>query len=384
MKTLLALFALSAIVSAVHAAPTANAPVTVPIFRRPSSLPPFERRSAAARAALEKFSPDGSALARRSEPTGLLNVFDLYYHTNITIGSGQVVQVDLDTGSPDLWVTGPNCEPGPDGGEFGCLSMFDTVNLTDPLIEPTGKNFNDSFSDKSTVAGEIYLATYTFADQTVTDEVIGIAEVETFTPMQISGLLGLSPKLNPSSYKGVYGNNGFPNAKSPTEALGLTSFGFYLSANQDGDEGEFTVNGFDARRVQSKSQTPFTFEPVDWQSGFWKFSNANGGILINNTESKFTIPSSIADTGTTFITLHDDDLPAIYSRVGADAHGKIDCGKSKSGPDIVFKFSDAEYHVPASAYVFFIDFNMCMVGIVGGARSVNVFGDIFLRAQYST
>ncbi|RKO87552.1 hypothetical protein BDK51DRAFT_44949 [Blyttiomyces helicus] len=312
MKVTLALFTLSAIASAVHAAPAAKAPVTVSVYRRPSTIPAPERRATAAAAALAKYSPNSLSsrnLERRGESTPLVPFL-------VACASVDVLNLVLYAVQPDIWVTGPNCQSD---GLNGCLPG--AIHLPDPLIVPTGKTFSDLSSQTYR-----YLPSYTTAVNAVATTEANDSLQEAAADMSV--LLGLSPKFDPSEYYGIYGNKGFPDA---TQALFMNSFAMYLSVTQNGGQGDFTINGFDSSKLQSSSQNPFTFEPADWSSGFWMFSTANGGVRINNEESGFTVGNSIADSGTTQIILHNNDNPAIYSRLDADSKGNIDCSRKGKG-----------------------------------------------------
>ncbi|RKO87363.1 aspartic peptidase domain-containing protein, partial [Blyttiomyces helicus] len=169
----------------------------------------------------------------------------------------------------------------------------------------------------------------------------------------------------------------------------LSSFGFYLSFAAGGDDGEFTVNGFDSRRFRG----PLNYEPVDSSSGYWQFSVAQGSFTAGDRSGDFgAINTAIADTGTSLVILPTPMAKSIWKGTGAHANpdgtASIDCNAQP--PNVVFTFSNTPYAVPSSAYILPNGDGTCISGFSGGADPSDqdpnppaIFGDVFLRVWYS-
>jgi hypothetical protein len=72
----------------------------------------------------------------------LTNVFNgLMYTAQVTLGNGQAFAMNLDTGSADTWVRGPNCQnPSNDGSCNG-----PKVNVADTSIQSLGATWQTNY-----------------------------------------------------------------------------------------------------------------------------------------------------------------------------------------------------------------------------------------------
>ncbi|RKO90913.1 aspartic peptidase domain-containing protein, partial [Blyttiomyces helicus] len=245
-----------------------------------------------------------------------------------------------------------------------------------------GVTFTDEYGDGSAVSGDVYFGPYTFAGATTNHGYFGVTNKEAGFAGQPQGLLGLSFSFGKDG--GVTSSVG----EVPIVALGLQSFGFYLSNSNNGDSGVFTTNGFDSSHVSG----PFDF-------GYWQFDVTKGRAWVHNTFATLSglgsafgsVPSAIADTGTTLVILPTSVARGIWGLIGAtdDGSGKgtarIPCSVAQTGPDVSFTFGDPFHSVPASVYVLPNNDGTCTCGFAGGAegQGVTIFGDLFLRGTYS-
>ncbi|RKO86757.1 aspartic peptidase domain-containing protein [Blyttiomyces helicus] len=190
-------------------------------------------------------------------------------------------------------------------------------------------------------SGEIYKANYTLAGLTASNAFFGVATFEASMP-GTQGLLGLCfPFLNDTG--GILGQ--VPGSQSPVEALGFSSFGFYLPFAAENDTGELTVNGYDSSRTSG----PMTY-------GFWQFSVAHGRFSAGDSAGNFgATTSAVANTGSTIIQLPTPMAQSIWQAVNATTNpsqagfATIDC--DAQSPEVVFTFSTTSYAIPASAYI---------------------------------
>ncbi|RKO90914.1 aspartic peptidase domain-containing protein [Blyttiomyces helicus] len=380
MKNALLLSALAATATAsplVQHSTSSTAPhrVSVPIFPQAQHrLPPRQGRGqlgCSSRSLLHPAHPRAKRRGMCPSPTRV--IYSTFVPHDRQHRHGQVFTVDLDTGSRDLWVPGPNCA-SKDGS---CTAGGGPINLADTSVQSAGLTFSVSYGTGS-VTGDVYSAPYTLAGATTSKGYFGVTTCEFNQPSQ--GLLGLFFSA---------GNDGDVTAKVgwvPIVALGLQSFGFYLSNSDNGDSGTFTTNGFDASHVSG----PFTFEAVQPSSGNWQFDVSHGSVTIGNNTADLSVGGSVnnavADTGTTNLIVPTSVATAIWGAIGATNNGSsIPSSVAQTGPDVDLTFSQTAYSVAASVYVFDIGNGTCASGISGGAETfgVSLFGDIFLRNWYS-
>ncbi|RKO86402.1 aspartic peptidase domain-containing protein, partial [Blyttiomyces helicus] len=371
-----ALLLLSALAASAAAAPHSTG-TTVSIQRHPKTSAPGVRAKANIASARSRFavSKDGT-IAKRGEGS-LINGGDEFYYTTVSIGNGQTFNIDLDTGSSDLWVPGPQCS----SSDGSCTAGGGPIDLSDSSISDTGNTFSDNYGSGS-ASGEVYTGPYSLAGASTSGNSFGVTTQEAGFTFAAQGLLGLSFPFNTGSNTGVTANGG----SVPIQALGLHSFGFYLSNAAQGDSGTFTTNGFDSSHVAGK----FSYESINTSPGYWLFDVSNGRYDAAGTNGDLSdggsVTSAIADTGTSLIILPSNVASAIWNAIGARDGGSgsasIDCNASGS---VSFTFSNTAYAVPASSYVLDNGDGTCTCGFAGGAeqQGVAIFGDVFLRNWYS-
>ncbi|RKO89932.1 aspartic peptidase domain-containing protein, partial [Blyttiomyces helicus] len=363
---------LSALVATATASPVASHtadphPASLSIARRPSAASRGERAKASLAISRARFSALSNGVAKNSV-TLVDDVNEGFFFTTITIGNGQSFKIDLDTGSPDLFVPGPACK-STDGS---CTSGGKPINLADHTIHPNGETFHNSYGgDTASASGDVYVGPYTLAGVTAKKGFFGVTTSEAGFAMEAQGLLGLSFPFGNTLPHSVTAKVG----EVPIVALGLKSFGFYLSNTNQNDSGLFTVNGVDPSHVTGD----FNFEEITG-TGLWKFNVSHGQYQVGDVLGDLSgaagnVTGAIADTGSTFIEVPTDVASQIWLNIGAfdDGTGQgtanISCSVAETGPDVVFTFSDTPFNVPASAYVVPNGDGTCAAGIAGGAEA---------------
>lgn len=136
-------------------------------------------------------TPASNHSPRQSSSNGIVpvgNTENFFYYTNITLG-GQNISVMLDTGSSDLWVSGP---------VSGATDTGDSLKLSYAV---------------GTAAGDIYTAPFELAGQSVSDQAfLLVTNVSSFSTNihanGYDGLIGLGPNSGSSIYKKLDGNTG--------------------------------------------------------------------------------------------------------------------------------------------------------------------------------
>ncbi|KAJ3323385.1 Vacuolar protease A [Boothiomyces sp. JEL0866] len=356
---------------------TAIAPFTVLIHKSApfhlSNVPKQERHAASAKSAIHRFSTSpGSA--------PLENVYNFLYRANATVGNGQILTVDLDTGSSDVWVRGAKCTAS-DGSCDG-----PKVSTADSSLKSTGKTYSITYGSGS-CSGDIYTGPVAVGSAVASNLPFGVSTSEKGLAGVADGLLGL-------------GYNGISTISQQTgtsanwfDALGFSGatnkFAFYLSDAPNGDNGEVTFGGVDTSKytgainylaVNSQTYWQFDVSKATYSAG--SKSGGLGGFLANN---------AISDTGTSLIILGTSQADAINQGIGAKPYNStlgayyIDCGIAKTGPSLDFKFPSFTLSVPAKYYVLDNGDGTCISGVTQGAGFLtpSIFGDVLSRAYYT-
>ncbi|ORY41681.1 acid protease [Rhizoclosmatium globosum] len=290
----------------------------------------------------------------------LVNHGDFLFSARVSVAD-QHFDVDLDTGSSDLWLRGPNCK----AWDGSCGSHTPAINTTVDSLKPTGESFSAHYGSGS-VAGQVYSGPVSLANISTTLK-FGVSTRERGFKTSPAGLWGLAfPALNQ-----IEGGNFVDSA-------GVHSFSFYFSDSRDKEEGELTVNGMDSSRIQGD----LFWVPITSRS-YYQFTPTQGSFRIN--DKVIPIPegsSAISDTGTSLMLVPNDISDSINAAIGArpfDAPSGlhvIDCNILKTGPSIL------QYVLDAGVA------GLCVSGIsrIGelGKHGINyIFGDTFLRAAYT-
>lgn len=344
-------------------------------FYKFGKQPPANVKAAAA-------GNDGSATTTPTQ-------YDSQYLTPVTIG-GQVLNLDFDTGSSDLydprkgWLNlADDCR-----WVFSSLTPSNEVNgqiVYDPSKSSTSKEINGAtwsitYGDKSSSSGVVYTDTVnvgqtTFAGQAV--ELTTQVSAQFQSDSANDGLLGLAfDSLNtvkPTAQKTFF-TNVLPSLSAPLftvdlkkGAPGTFDFGFVDDAKHTGD---------------------VTYVNVDNSRGFWSFTSS--GYSIGGGAMSGSSIQGIADTGTTLLYLPDDIVTAYYGAVNGAQNDQQQGGYTypcnAALPDISFGIGGATFVVPGN-YVNYAPVDASGTTCFGGIQSstgigINIFGDIFLKSQF--
>ncbi|KAI8608609.1 aspartic peptidase domain-containing protein, partial [Chytriomyces sp. MP71] len=168
-------------ISAVDA--TDSGAITVPFWKSPQKKQGVHKsiKNAQSRFQLNILTPSPHARS-----IGLQDFSDELYTTNVTFGNGQVFSVDLDTGSSDVWIRGPQCT-SQDGS---CGTGMPAIDLADSSIKRTGQTWQTGYGSGS-VAGDIYKGRVAL-DTVETTLNFGVSTSETGFNSPGAGLWGLA------------------------------------------------------------------------------------------------------------------------------------------------------------------------------------------------
>ncbi|KAJ3261106.1 Vacuolar protease A [Boothiomyces macroporosus] len=336
---------------------TVSSPVQLPITV-PISKPKMGTltHTSSIRAAQHRF------LRNPATSVPLENRFDTFFQANVTIGTNQTFKIDLDTGSSDFWVRGPNCK----SDDWSCIGK--KVSLPDSSLKPLGKQFSTVYGSGS-VTADIYSANVNIGGAVAKDLPFGVSTKEA-SFMGITGLLGLGF----NSISDISNSTGL--SASYFDALGYTGennkFSFYLSLYGDNDNGEVTLGGVDP----TKFTGAINYVPLSGET-WWKFDfgqvTYSVGSISGPASSKKYSTDAISDTGTTLIILGEDVANAINKEVGASNYDSdsgtysIDCSIQNTGPPLTFNFPGFAISIPAKFYVISDYDSNCISAITQGA-----------------
>ncbi|KAJ3268746.1 Vacuolar protease A [Terramyces sp. JEL0728] len=333
------------------------------------------------------------------------------YSCPVYVGNGQYLELDLDTGSSDVWVFGSNCTAVDGSCNHPKINLNDTA-ITEWLPHKSLTIYYGS--GNATV--DIYEAPVSIGNDTAVFP-IGVAS-SAYGMKSTNGLIGLAfNSLSTIAYNInktarppflAHNTNFFDNLDFPQEQQ---MFSFYLSNYLDGDSGEVTFGGYDDSKfagdihwmdVMSTDITLLGYRQSDPPTPptpfYWMFDLSDWTVSVNGTVPIFDQPlasgkynTSIADTGTTLLILGYDIAKSINTAIGGTyspttGYYDLNCA-SADYPDVTFTHNGVDFSIPASIYLFRLSSVHCISGIIGQrdrkGLSIAIFGDIFLRAYYS-
>lgn len=306
---------------------------------------------------------------------------DSFYYGAVSIGTkGQVLNVDIDTGSADLWVQS-SC------GDCTSAQFQPSKSKT---FKKTTQKFSIQYGSGS-ASGTLGHDTVTIAGLTVPDQYFGLVNNASpdFLGTPSSGLIGMAFSSIATSKKPTF----FENLMMTNKGLSPL-FSVYLTRTSTGAKGSQVCLGcYDRSKVADGAG--ITWLPVTSKT-YWTVGMT--GALVNK---KAVVPPgggnlyAAMDTGTTLIYVPNAFAAAIYKQVpGAyltkSGYYAAPCTSLSSG-SIALVFS-------GQPFVFNIkDFNLgrmssgssyCVAGILGLGSgfpsNLAIVGDEFLKSWYST
>ncbi|RKO86487.1 aspartic peptidase domain-containing protein, partial [Blyttiomyces helicus] len=299
------------------------------------------------------------------------------YNTPMTIGNGQAFNVTLDTGSSDLFLPGPHCT----SADGSC--RLPLIDGKDKTLIPTGAPYSLSYAGGSFANGTIFRGPLSLGGaSTKNGFFLASDEITSWGDPESAGFLGLGFPFAQEAMVDV-----LKGAKTPIQALGLSSFGIYLSNLVEGDRGVFTTNGVDEAHVGG----PFSYVPIVSTTGAWTIPFVDATFAVNGKTGPITGITTV-DTGMDIVVLPTAVAEGIWAGIGAvpladgSNQATIDCRIAATGPDVHLTFSGTTYTIPASYYVYSGDVTSgCIAGFMGGAELFgnSILGDVFIRAHYS-
>ncbi|KAB8295874.1 hypothetical protein EYC80_008695 [Monilinia laxa] len=294
------------------------------------------------------------------------------YLIPVTVG-GQTLNLDLDTGSSDLWVFSSLLPASSRSGHD-----YFTSSKSSTYKSLSGYTWNIGYADGSGASGVVGTDTVKVGGTTVTGQAVELANKvsSTFISDESDGLIGMAfSNINTVSPRSQ--STFIDNAKSSLDA---PIFAAYLPANANG---AYDFGYTDS----SKYSGSITYADVDSGNGFWEFPSTS--YKVGSTVHSSSGYTGIADTGTTLILMSDAANEAYYKQVSgasySDEYGGYVFPCSASLPSLSFKIGPTEYAtVPGSLLNYAVaSGSTCYGGLQSaGGGSQNIYGDVFFNAYY--
>jgi len=315
------------------------------------------------------------------------------YMANITLGTpAQSFQVQIDTGSSDLWVnsaTTAECR----GKKGDCTGGTYAANSSS-TYSYIASDFNISYADGSGASGDYVTDTFTISGTTLSTLQFGVGYTSTST----QGILGIGYQVNEAQV-GAAGGQPYKNLPAQMVADKLIQSNAYsLWLNDlDASTGQILFGGVDTAKYTGSLETL----PVQKESGYFaELLITLTGISLGGTViAKDQAQAVLLDSGSSLTYLPDAMAEAIYEQVGAeydtvDQVAYVPCTLSGNSTSLTFTFTTPSISVPMNELVipvtttdgqplqFSSGVEACLFGISPAGESTAVLGDTFIRSAY--
>ncbi|KJK65675.1 SAPs pepsin-like proteinases secreted from pathogens to degrade host protein [Aspergillus parasiticus SU-1] len=329
------------------------------------------------------------------------------YYVNASIGTPkQAVNLQLDTGSSDVWAFGVHSCDTTTSYCLGGACKF----RTGPMLITAGYNPNRSstatviseggfeisyVTQGSGVKGNWVKDDFSVGNITITGLSLGVATQAAGVPTGIMGIGFSADESNSTLY---------PNFVDQMVAQGLTksrSYSLWLD-DLDNSTGSVLFGGYDSDKyhnelvavpMQPNASGIFSQFAVTWTSLSFTGANGNQTTLSGQDFREY----AILDSGTTRVLVPDDIYTQIASAAGVQDDGRVDCALSTVAGTFNFGFggpTGAAISVPVHEFVLPVIFpngtrmtdqngnEVCIFGMEAQNNRPLLLGDTMLRAAY--
>ncbi|KAI9826948.1 MAG: Type I transmembrane sorting receptor [Phylliscum demangeonii] len=312
---------------------------------------------------------------------------DTEYLVPVTIGNGQTLNLDLDTGSADLRLI--RCRLLKEHASWVFSSSLSTQQsqghqVYNPAQSSTfqrlpGYTWNITYADGSGASGTVGTDTVNMGGTVVSKQAVELANRVSaqFAQQGSDGLIGMAfSSIN--TVKPQQQLTFFDNAKSSLVAP------LFTADLKPGVPGAYDFGFIDSKRYKG----PIAYSPVDSRQGFWAFSSS--GYQIGSGTFKTKSLPGIADTGTTLLIIEDGIAQQYYASVPGAQNDPNQGGYtfpcSAKLPNFTFGIGSYRAVISGSLINFApVDSTgtTCFGGIQPrGTLPFNIFGDIMFKAQF--
>ncbi|KAJ4286631.1 hypothetical protein N0V88_007921 [Collariella sp. IMI 366227] len=303
---------------------------------------------------------------------------DVEYLTPVSIGTPeQVLNLDLDTGSSDLWVFSSETSKSQVKGQ----AVYNP-NASSTAQKLQGYSWQISYGDGSSSSGDVYTDKVTVGGLVVSSQAVEVAKKvssEFSSDENNDGLLGLGfssiNTVEPVSQKTF-----FDNAMAGLDAPVFTA-----------DLKAHTAGRYNFGYIDSKAYTgDIAYVPVDTTQGYWTFSAS--GYAVGSGSFQSTTIKGIADTGTSLLLLPSSVVSAYYGQISGARYDSTQGGYtfpcSSSMPTLAFGVGDKNVSITIPGkYMSYAATSSMGTTCFGGVQpdtdiGFAIFGDVALKAAF--
>lgn len=358
---------------------------------------------------IEKKSIPHSDLAKRATIKSYLfnDINNGLYSVNVSIGTpGQNFQLQLDTGSTDVWVNSASssfCQT-----QGNCADSFDNTKSSTYQVAEANE-FNVTYGDGSGAAGDLFTDVLDVGGVLITNQTMGLASTSDIA----YGLMGVGMVGTEGSCSTEEGPTFcYPNVLDSMVSQGkINSHAFSLYLNDiDQSTGSILFGGVDsARYTGDLVSVPMVGIPLvngstetDRYTVAWTnftITTSNGvETFFQDAFSQTSVPA-LLDSGTTLSLLPTTVYKTILEQMGAvelEGGAFAPCYLRVANATIDFHVGGTDgyiFSIPLRELLFDVDSSLeslwhdlggsdyCQVGLQSGDDIV-IFGDVVLRSAY--
>ncbi|KAG0342412.1 hypothetical protein BG000_004709 [Podila horticola] len=346
---------------------------SVPLTRNKN----FKPNTKAQIAKLNARYPGLKILAGSSGKVPLTDVSpDTEYYGSVSVGTpAQVVKLDFDTGSSDIWFPSSACTT------TACKAHTRFNSAKSSTYQKDGRSWTISYGDGSNASGTLGSDIVNVGGVSVR-QTIGLATKESsqFGSSPEDGLFGLGF----NSIESVSGVKTFLDNAIAAGVLAQPVVSVFLPSERlfNGQGGEYLFGAID----NTKYTGSLTYVPVT-QEGYWQVLVEDAAF---NGQSLGQTSQGIVDTGTTLIIVGDDAAQAIHGQISGSTNDPnngwlVPCSAAQSTDNISFQLGGTSFNVPV-ADLAFEDLGdgsgNCVSGVQGGQNDLWILGDVFIKNNY--
>ncbi|KAI3333761.1 aspartic peptidase domain-containing protein [Ustulina deusta] len=336
-------------------------------------------KGGAAAAAGGDTAPQQTAVANTNGTGLVVNVpeaNDVEYLSPVNIG-GQVVNLDFDTGSSDLWVFNTQLSSAATEGH----ALYDPSSSANfQLIQ--NAQFQIQYGDGSGAEGIVGTDVVNIGGAEVQAQAIELATAVTQSfvdDVSTDGLLGLAfstiNTVQPEQQKTFFDNV----MSSLAEPL-------FTADLRAGTNGAYEFGRIDT----TKFTGDMTFVDIDNSQGFWQFTSDTFAVDGGKSQTSVAGNQAIADTGTTLLLADPAVATAYYGQVdGAvddQQQGGFTIPCNATLPDLQLAVGNATATIKGADLSFApVDATgeTCFGGLqAGSSGGLQVYGDIFFKSNF--
>ncbi|OAA72294.1 endothiapepsin precursor [Cordyceps fumosorosea ARSEF 2679] len=304
--------------------------------------------------------------------------FDSEYALPVSLGTPpQVLPLNLDTGSSDLWVFSTDTPPQSLNGQK--LYYPRNSSTSEPL---QGATWKIKYGDNSTASGIVYLDRAAIGPVGYDKQAIEVAQAVSSAIAQdnfISGILGMAS----SAANTVTPNKQLTFLDNILSKLKRPLFTANLQKARPGNYNFGYIN-------ESEYTGNVAYTPIDPNTPYWMV-NLSGYQLGGSNGSAFSNMTirGIVDTGTSLLLLPQDVVDAYYAKVPGSrldarlANVVFPCNATL--PNFVFGVGDGYRGIVPGSYINYgrVSNRECFGGLQSSTGiPFSVFGDVLLKAQF--